>query len=148
MTKLGVRLCLTKLPHVGLFLSPRLSTAGLQDLHLFKGQCATSTLVAKVKLVERSFVGDATVEFQMYDAAPPPPAPQLPYFTHGEVVDSEENSIARYLAEKGAPQLIEGDGVALDALTTALGASAAVNKAVKAATKSKTAQVLPRLVLV
>lgn len=119
----------------------RFTMALLQDLHLIKAQCSTSTLVTKVKLVERCFSSEATVNFQMYDAAPPPPAPQLPYFTCDDGVVTDENAAAQKLADGGARQLLQGEGLCADALAAVLSASPTVNKAVKCAIKSKTEEV-------
>jgi hypothetical protein len=114
----------------------------VQDLHLVKAQCGASTLVAKVKLVERCFEKDCSVEFHMHDTAPSDPPAPLPYFVKpsGEI-ETDEKDLARYLAKEGAPELTRGQNIQLDALTTVLERSAPLNKAVKAAVKSKDAEV-------
>ena len=110
----------------------------LQDLHLVKAQCSASTLVTKVKLVERCFENDSTVEFHMHDAAPADAAAPLPYFVkpEGDLV-SDESALARYMADKGAPGLTQQDGVDADLLASALQTTLSLNKAAKVATKSK-----------
>ena len=117
------------------------AAGAVQDLHLVKAQCGASTLVTKVKLVERCFKGDHTVQFHMHESAPSAPPAPLPYFetSEGEVL-TEEKDVARHLAKHGAGDLIRGANVQLDALPTVLDHSATVNKAVKTATKSKDAE--------
>lgn len=116
-----------------------------QVLHVVKAQCSASSFVTKVKLVERCFDGDATVRFEMYDAAPAAPPTQLPYFVDGaDKVQTDENGVVRGLGEQGAAKLVSGDGVDTAAVDAVLASSADVSKAVKAATKSKTEQVRRR----
>ena len=114
----------------------------LQDLHLVKAQCSASTLVTKVKLVERCFENDSTVEFHMHDAAPSAPPAPLPYFVkpEGDIV-SDESALVRYMADLGAPGLAKGDGVHAEALASALDSTPTLSKAAKLATKSKDEEV-------
>lgn len=114
------------------------SVRWLQDLHLVKAQCSASTLVTKVKLVERCFENDSTVEFHMHDAAPADAPAPLPYFVkpQGDLV-SDDSALARYMADLGAPGLTQGDGLDADALASVLGSTLSLNKAAKVATKSK-----------
>jgi hypothetical protein len=114
----------------------------MQVLHVIKGQCS-SPFVTKVKLVERTFDGDASVRFQMYAVAPTTlPAP-LPHFVRGS--DSElvtdEYELAYFLAESGAQTIMSGDGIQIDAVTNVLSTGPSVSKAVKLAAKSKTEEV-------
>jgi hypothetical protein len=112
----------------------------VQVLHLVKAQCSGSPFVTKVKLVERTFDGDASVRFEMYDAAPTAPPATLPYLvksTDSKVVTDENEAIC-FLAESGAPKILTGEGIKNDAVADVLSTAPAVGKAVKLAVKSKT----------
>jgi hypothetical protein len=113
----------------------------MQDLHLIKAQCSTSTLVTKVKIVERCFDDGVTVEFHMHDIAPAAPPAPLPYFANGSDVFSDENAVVKYLVENGAQKLWSGDKILPAAIEAVILESPAVNQAVKLATKSKTLEV-------
>lgn len=115
----------------------------LQVLHLVRAQCGSSSLVTIVKLIERSFSDGFTVRFEMYDAAPASPPAPLPYFikTDGSVL-SDEIELGKYLSSGVVPSLLEGDATAMDSL---LAESGTLTKPVKAATKSKTAEVFSPL---
>jgi hypothetical protein len=120
--------------------------AAAQVLHLIKSQCGSSTLVIKVKLVERCFVNGFTVKFEMYDSAPT--GTQLPYFSKpdGSVIN-DEIDLAQYLSTSGAAPLSNAGSVDAAALQTVLDGSPEVGKTVKTATKSKTEEVCMHLLL-
>jgi hypothetical protein len=114
----------------------------VQVLHLVKAQCSASSLVTKVKLIERCFDDGVEVEFYMYDAAPSAPPAPLPYFVNpDESIVSAENDLALHLATAGATRLIPGNDheARISELLTTV--SPGVSKAVKAAAKSKTPEV-------
>lgn len=117
-------------------------------MHLVKAQCSNSSLVTKIKLVERSFVGDASVNFVMYETAPKPgDGPVLPYFAAEGQDFGTDNAVAEYLAREGAPHLLEGGNVDAAAISLSVDlCQSAIVKAIKTATKSKNAEVsqLPR----
>lgn len=113
----------------------------LQVLHLVRAQCSNSSLVTIVKLIERHFGDGFTVRFEMYDAAPASPPAPLPYFVKADgSVLSDEVEVGKYLSSEGAPSLLEGEVAAMDSM---LAESGTLAKPVKAATKSKTAEVRP-----
>lgn len=102
-----------------------------------KSQCHASTLVTKVKLVERSFKDGVTVRFEMYDLAPSDPPAPLPYFVKpdGSVI-SDELELSKYLAAEGSPALaVPSESESL------VSSEAEVNKAIKTAVKSKNTEV-------
>lgn len=105
---------------------PILQLPALQDLHLIKAQCSTSTLVTKIKIVERYFADGVTVEFHMHDVAPAAPPAPLPYFANGSDVLSDENAVAKYLAENGAQKLSSGDNILPGAIEAVIQESPAV----------------------
>lgn len=92
-----------------------------------------------MKLIERCFSDGCTVRFQMYDAAPASPPAPLPYFEKpDDTVILDEIELGRYLAAGGCPSLLDGDSAAMDVLFADV---SSLGKPVKAATKSKTAEV-------
>lgn len=144
MSKLGVRRSGVPCPtssHCSA--GPRLTAPAVQDLHVVRAQCSSSTLVTKVKVLERAFENDSAVEFQMYDAAPAAPPVPLPYFVMPDgATASDEKAVALYLARNGAPGMAAGDTVQSEAVEAVLDALPAVARAIKAATKAKDEEVL------
>jgi hypothetical protein len=109
----------------------------VQVLHLVKSQCHASTLVTKVKLVERCFGEGATVRFEMYDVAPSDAPSPLPYFQKPDgTIVTDELALSQYLAAEGSQSLrstAENVVVVSD--------NAELSKNVKTACKSKNAEV-------
>lgn len=112
----------------------------IQVLHLVKSQCHASSLVTKVKLVERCFKDGVSVRFEMYELAPTDAPAPLPYFVKPDgTIVTDELDVSKYLAAEGSPTLVPTvAGSDSDSLLTS---EADVNKAIKAACKSKTAEV-------
>ena len=113
---------------------------GVQVLHLVKSQCHASSLVTKVKLVERCFKDGVSVRFEMYECAPADAPAQLPYFVKPDgTIVIEELVLSKYLAAEGSPALVPAEASAVS--DSLLSSEVHVNKAIKTACKSKTAEV-------
>lgn len=109
---------------------------------MVRAQCSNSTLVSKVKVLERAFENNSAVEFQMYDAAPAAPPVPLPYFVMPDGnTASSENAVSLYLARKGAPGMVAGEAVQSEEVEAILDMLPAVAKASKATTKAKDEEV-------
>lgn len=105
-----------------------------------KSQCHASSLVTKVKLVERCFQDGVSVRFEMYELAPTDAPAPLPYFVKPDgTIVTDELELSKYLAVEGSPALFpaESSGDSDTLLTSEVD----VNKSIKAACKSKTAEV-------
>jgi hypothetical protein len=115
----------------------------IQVLHLVTSQCHASSLVTKVKLVERCFKDGVSVRFEMYELAPTDAPAPLPYFVKPDgTIVTDELELSKYLAAEGSPALAPTEGSAdRDSL---LSSEVEVNKTIKAACKSKTPEVLFR----
>jgi hypothetical protein len=98
--------------------------------------------VTKVKLVERCFKDGVSVRFQMYELAPAESPAPLPYFVKpdGSIV-TDELELSKYLAVEGSPTLVPA--ASADDSDSLLTSEVNVNKTIKAACKSKTAEVCP-----
>ena len=112
----------------------------VQVLHLVKSQCHASSLVTKVKLVERCFQEGVSVRFEMYECAPSDAPTPLPYFVKPDgTIVTDELELSKYLAAEGSPVLVPAEASAES--DNLLSSEVDVNKTIKAACKSKTAEV-------